>query len=102
MKIAKRSEKGESKNRPVATNFQFLKILAPLGQLAAETDDTPHSRARSQLAFALLCELSGADRAAPALPPLVQEAMEDIRANYAGLYGVEELSERLGCLLYTS
>ena len=34
--------------------------------------------------------------AAPALPPLVQEAMEDIRANYAGLYGVEELSERLG------
>ena len=36
------------------------------------------------------------DSAAPALPPLVQEAMEDIRANYAGLYGVEELSERLG------
>ena len=24
---------GEGKNRPVATNFQFLKILAPLGQL---------------------------------------------------------------------
>ena len=36
------------------------------------------------------------DSAAPALPPLVQEAMEDIRANYVGLYGVEELSERLG------
>jgi hypothetical protein len=33
VKITKRSEKGESKNRPVATNFQFLKILAPLGQL---------------------------------------------------------------------
>ena len=33
MKITKRSEKGESKNRPVATNFQFLKILALLGQL---------------------------------------------------------------------
>ena len=32
-----------------------------MGQLAAETDDTPHSRARSQLAFALLCELSGAN-----------------------------------------
>ena len=66
-----------------------------LGRLAAEAD-TPRSRAASQLAFALLCELSGADSAAPALPPLVQEAMEDIRANYAGLYGVEELSERLG------
>ena len=65
-----------------------------MGRLAEEK--ATHSRARSQLAFALLCELSGADSAAPALPPLVQEAMEDIRANYAGLYGVEELSERLG------
>ena len=37
-----------------------------------------------------------ADSAAPALPPLVQAAIADIRANYAGLYGVEELSERLG------
>ena len=70
-----------------------------MGQLAAEHTqpaDTPHSRVRSQLTFALLCELSGADSAAPALPPLVQAAIEDIRANYAGLYGVEELSERLG------
>ena len=55
-----------------------------------------HSRARSQLAYALLCELADADSAASALPPLVQAAIEDIRANYAGLYGVEELSERLG------
>ena len=58
--------------------------------------ETAHSRARSQLAYALLCELSDADSAASALPPLVQAAIEDIRANYAGLYGVEELSERLG------
>lgn len=65
-----------------------------MGQLAAEPDT--HSRARSQLAFALLCELSGADSAAPALPPLVTAAIEDIRSHYAGLYGVEELSERLG------
>ena len=50
----------------------------------------------SQLAFALLCELAGADSAAPPLPPLVEAAIEDIRQNYAGLYGVEELSERLG------
>ena len=51
-----------------------------MGRLAAEAGaellGTPHSRAVSQLAFALLCELSGADS--------------------AGLYGVEELSERLG------
>ena len=62
---------------------------------AAEAD-TPRSRAASQLAFALLCELAGADSAAPPLPPLVEAAIEDIRQNYAGLYGVEELSERLG------
>jgi len=65
-----------------------------LDRLAAE-QDLP-GRVRSQLAFALLCELADADSAAPALPPLVQAAIEDIRANYAGLYGVEELSERLG------
>ena len=65
-----------------------------MGRLAEEKPT--HSRARSQLAFALLCELADADSAAPALPPLVQAAIEDIRANYAGLYGVEELSERLG------
>ena len=71
-----------------------------MGRLAAEAGaellSAPHSRAASQLAFALLCELSGADSAAPSLPPLVTAAIEDIRQNYAGLYGVEELSERLG------
>ena len=66
-----------------------------LGRLTAEAE-APRSRAASQLAFALLCELSGADSAAPPLPPLVEAAIEDIRRNYAGLYGVEELSERLG------
>ncbi len=65
-----------------------------MDRLAAENQT--HSRARSQLAYALLCELADADSAAPALPPLVQAAIADIRANYAGLYGVEELSERLG------
>ena len=44
-----------------------------LGRLAAEAD-TPRSRAASQLAFALLCELAGADSAAPPLPPLVEAA----------------------------
>lgn len=65
-----------------------------LDRLANEKES--HTRARSQLAFALLCELADADSAAPALPPLVAAAIEDIRENYAGLYGVEELSERLG------
>ena len=65
-----------------------------MGRLAEERDAS--ERVRSQLAFALLCEISDADSAAPALPPLVAAAIEDIRRNYAGLYGVEELSERLG------
>ena len=65
-----------------------------MGRLAEERDAS--ERVRCQLAFALLCELSDADSAAPALPPLVAAAIEDIRRNYAGLYGVEELSERLG------
>ena len=51
---------------------------------------------QSKIAFALLCELGNADTAAPALPPLVAQAVEDIHSHYAELYGVEELSERLG------
>ena len=54
-------------------------------QLAFE--QAGRSRVHSQIAFALLCELAEADAAAPALPPLVAAAMEDIRQNYAGLYG---------------
>ena len=65
-----------------------------MGRLAGE--EAASSRARSQMVFALLCELANADSAAPPLPPLAAAAIEDIRANYAGLYGVEELSERLG------
>ena len=33
---------GESKNRPVATNFQFSKILAPLGQLLVGACGAPN------------------------------------------------------------
>ena len=51
---------------------------------------------QTQIAFALLCELGNADAAAPALPPLIIEAVEDIHNHYAELYGVDELSERLG------
>ncbi len=50
----------------------------------------------SGLAFRLLCELAGADPAAPALPPLVSRALAAMQQNYAGLYGVEELSAQLG------
>ena len=80
---------------PFLARGETCPAAAELLDRLAEEKET-HSRARSQLAFALLCELADADSAAPPLPPLVQSAIEDIRANYAGLYGVEELSERLG------
>ena len=53
-----------------------------MGRLAEERDAS--ERVRSQLAFALLCELSDADSAAPALPPLVAAAIEDIRKTTPG------------------
>ena len=33
---------GKSKNRPVATNFQFLKIFCPLGQLLVGACGAPN------------------------------------------------------------
>ncbi len=66
-----------------------------MGRLA-EAQELADSRTLSEMAFSLLCELSRADAAAAALPPLVAAAVEDIQKNYGGLYGVEELSERLG------
>lgn len=48
------------------------------------------------LCYRILCEVAGADAAAPRLSPLVADAVLAIRQNYAGLYGVEELSGQLG------
>lgn len=68
-------------------------------QAAQLLDDLLHRAdplQQTQIAFALLCELGNADAAAPALPPLIAQAVEDIHTHYAELYGVDELSERLG------
>ena len=80
---------------PILARGETCPAAAELLDRLASEQELP-GRVRSQLAFALLCELAGADSAAPPLPPLVEAAIEDIRQNYAGLYGVEELSERLG------
>ena len=48
------------------------------------------------MAAQLLGELAAADAAVPRLSPLVADAVLAIRQNYAGLYGVEELSAQLG------
>ena len=54
------------------------------------------AQALAPAAFALLCALARADDAAPALPPLVAEAVAAIHEGYAGVYGVEEISAQLG------
>lgn len=63
--------------------------------LAMLSVEKPGARA-SGLCCQLLCEVSNADSAAPVYSPLVAQAITAIREHYAGLYGVEELSESLG------
>lgn len=55
-------------------------------------DATPH---QSQTIYTLLCALAHADEPPWKLSPLVAAAVEAIRSNYIGLYGVEELSRQL-------
>ena len=64
-----------------------------MGRLAEERDAS--ARVRSQLAFALLCELPDADSPAPALPPLVASASADIARHSDGPYERAEPGERL-------
>lgn len=65
-------------------------------RIALLADGSRSGAAASETAYALLCELSRADEAAEELPPLAAAAVEAIRNNYMGLYGVEELSRQLG------
>ena len=67
-----------------------------LGELAARLPAGQTEPETGALCYRILCALAGADTAAPRLPPLVADAVLAIRQNYAGLYGVEELSDQLG------
>ena len=53
-------------------------------------------RRSCELAYQLLCECAEADAQSPSLPPLVVSAIAFMREHYAGLYGIEELSQTLG------
>ena len=66
-----------------------------LGELAAAME-RGGAAGLSALCYHILCELAAADAAVPRLSPLVADAVLAIRQNYAGLYGVEELSAQLG------
>lgn len=86
-------EMAEHLSEPLQTDGRVCPMAAQLlSELAAEAETAP----RTQLCFALLCALACADAAAPRLPKLVADAIVAIRQNYAGLYGVEELSAQLG------
>lgn len=64
-------------------------------QLLAALAEAP-AAVEAPLCFQLLCELAGAGQASAGAPALAAQAAALIRQNYAGLYGVEELSEALG------
>ena len=65
-------------------------------ELLAQLQAAPGPKRCSELCYQLLCESANADAAVPSYPPLVALAIAAMRENYAGLYGVEELSESLG------
>lgn len=87
---------GETLLRPLASDCAVCPMAAQLLGRLSETLEHGGTAELSALSYELLCALSHADEAAPQLPPLVADAVLAIRQNYAGLYGVEELSAQLG------
>lgn len=86
---------GAGLETPLVSDCAVCPMAAQLlGELSAALSRGPAGH--SALCYRLLCELSGADAAAPRLSPLVADAVQAIRQNYAGLYGVEELSAQMG------
>lgn len=83
---------------PVVSDGQACPLAAQeLAALAAAMQDGAPPEALAALGCRLLCAVARADEAAPeTLPALVAAAVLAIRQNYAGLYGVEELSQQLG------
>ena len=89
----------ESLPAPLVSNCDVCPLAAQLlGELASAAQrGAPAGTAETgALCYRILCALAGADTAVPRLPPLVADAVLAIRQNYAGLYGVDELSDQLG------
>ena len=81
---------------PLASDCSACPMAAQrLGELAVAME-RGGAAGLSALCYHILCELAAADAAVPRLSPLVADAVLAIRQNYAGLYGVEELSAQLG------
>lgn len=75
------------------TDFAACPMVAEIMRALCDTDIKDNS---CRLCYELLCELAHADEGQSSLPILVTNAIQAIRQNYAGLYGVEELSAQLG------
>lgn len=72
-------------------------LLHPHAAVLAERLCLGEGEASAAECFGLVCALfEAAKQADHELPPLVVAAMAQIRVNYSGLYGVEELSDNLG------
>lgn len=83
---------GDTLTQPLVSDCAVCPMTAQLlGELAQASEASVPA-----LCFEVLCSLAQADSAAPRLSPLVAGAVLAIRQNYAGLYGVEELSTQLG------
>ncbi len=86
---------GRALARPMVSDCTACPMTAQLlGELAAAMQRK--AGGLSALGYSVLCSLAPADRAVPRYSPLVADAVLAIRQNYAGLYGVEELSAQLG------
>ena len=70
-------------------------LLGSIMTALCGADASTSFRTQSALAFQLVCTLRPDAVSAPGWPPLVQQAVNIIRADYGRLYGVDELADRL-------
>lgn len=69
-------------------------VAGLIRQLSAKADISPSEE--SIVCYTVVCRVAEALPGRSVMPQLVQEALNQIRAHYAEVYGVEELAEQLG------
>ncbi|MEG1073527.1 MAG: AraC family transcriptional regulator [Ruthenibacterium sp.] len=87
---------GEALSQPVLSDCNVCPNVAQLLHALLESDARRGAEGVSVLCYRILCEIANADSAGTRLSKLVADAILAIRQNYAGLYGVEELSAQMG------
>lgn len=83
-------------NNPFFISCDALPSVAEIISMLCSNSIQLVPQRTASTAFRILCSIAQADAPDTPLPPLVAAAISCIRQNYAGLYGVEELSESLG------